>query len=344
MGDNPSSGIQWERALTRAIHCSMAASQFFNGQRPRHDLRRQQRGRLSLGRVVGEFLIQRKIAEPPLPPDHHAACVVVEEHFLRLAEIVGEHLLQPPFLDGGGETQERVEFVAALLYLAHLRGDDQTRPADGALPREHTAPVADELATQRALVQPPRELVGKPREHATPDVVRTIPAMILLCVVAAAVFVFDFEELREEFAGLSGSLRVDAQPSAAAGIKAPVFREAERPHQQKEIRLMLGSQQVVAFLVHLAALAAGEKVPGLGQGGKQRDRTHAVAFAGGEEHPGVAGMDREGEHLPADGAHLPREAVERAEVAQKEFGAVERAGVRAVRASGRRGCPPRRWP
>ena len=117
------------------------------------------------------------------------------------------------------------------------------------------------MATQRAFVQPPRELVGKPHEHAAPDVVRTIPPVVLLRVVAAAVLVFDFEELREKLTRLPRSLRMDAQAPAATGIEAAIFRETERAHQQEEIRLVLGSEQVVAFLVHLAALAAGEKIP-----------------------------------------------------------------------------------
>ena len=79
------------------------------------------------------------------------------------------------------------------------------------------------------------------------------------------------------------------------------------------------------------------------RGGEERDRAHAVAFAGGEEHPGVTGMHWEREHLPPEGAEVSRGAVERTQVLQEEYGTVQRAafgrfepaeGVDVVHAAG----------
>ena len=100
--------------------------------------------------------------------------------------------------------------------------------------------------------------------------------------------------------------RVDAETAAAAGIEVAVLREAERAHEQEEIRFVFRAEQVVAFLVHLAALAAGEQISRLRERSEQSDGTHAIPFARGEQHAGVARMHREGEHLTADGIQAGR--------------------------------------
>ena len=120
------------------------------------------------GRIVGKGFRQREVAETSLPPDHHAPRRVVIENILGFAEIAGEQLAQPVFLDRRGETEQCGEFVAAaFLDLAHLGGHEEARFLYGAFPGEHPAPVADELAAQGAFIETPGELVGKPHQHAS---------------------------------------------------------------------------------------------------------------------------------------------------------------------------------
>ncbi len=116
----------------------------------------------------------------------------------------------------------------------------------------------------------------------------------------------DGEKLLEQLARLPRAERVDAQAAAAAGIEVAVLREAKRAHEQEEIGLVFRAEQVVAFLVHLAALAAGEKVARLRERGEQRDGPHAIPFARGEQHPRITRMHREREHLAAHGADVAR--------------------------------------
>ena len=110
----------------------------------------------------------------------------------------------------------------------------------------------------------------------------------------------DAQKLLKQLARLPRAERVDTQTPTAARIESAVISKTPRPHEQKEVRLVLGTKGFFARLVHLTAFATHEQVAGLGQRRQQRHRADATTLAGREQHPGVAWMHRKRQHLPTD--------------------------------------------
>ena len=153
-------------------------------------------------------------------------------------------------------------------------------------------------------------------------------------------FGVDGEELRKKLARLARAERVDAQPAAAARIEPRVLRVAKRAHQQKEIGIVLVAENVLAFLVHLAALAAGEQIARLRERRQQAPRAARIPIPA---RPAASGRNAGAPETRASGGPWGRDrarrAVERAQIPEQVFRAVERSGAPAVPASGRRGHP-----
>ena len=112
----------------------------------------------------------------------------------------------------------------------------------------------------------------------------------------------DFEELLEERADLPGGGGMHAQ--AAAGFEPEVVGGGLLPcaHQEPEVAARLFTQQILAPARGVAVHVPQEQVAALGEGGEQAGLINAAVMLRGQQHAGIPRVQREGQHLPADGS------------------------------------------
>ena len=132
---------------------------------------------------------------------------------------------------------------------------------DHAFAREHSAAIVHERATERAFVEPHRDLVGKTREHAACDRAGLGFAFLEIEALGAR----DGKKLLPELSCLPGRTRVHPEARATLRIEVVLFRKPKRAEQNEEIGFILAAERIFALVAHLFALGAAEQIAALGR-------------------------------------------------------------------------------
>ena len=93
---------------------------------------------------------------------------------------------------------------------------------------------------------------------------------------------------------------MNAEPAARLDPVVRLVRITPRPHQQEKIARVLFAQRILARLLHVAGHSSDQKISPLRQCRHQGHRPHAAALFRREQHPRIARMHREAQHLPPD--------------------------------------------
>ena len=145
-----------------------------------------------------------------------------------------------------------------------------------AFAREHAAAAVHQCASQRACIQPHRDLIGKPGKHAALD----RPWLDLALRDVETFIAGDGQKLLPELRRLARGAGVDSKARTTLRIEVIFFREAKRAHQNEEIRFSLAAEDILALVAHLLALRAPEQIAALGERGDERNpRTQRCSCA-----------------------------------------------------------------
>src|SRR6185369_12898076 len=113
---------------------------------------------------------------------------------------------------------------------------------DNTLPREHSAPVMDQVATQGARIDTPREPVTEAGQNAFfQSLIRNVSGQGIQSLAFG-----DIKKLLEEGSHLARGDHVDAKPAAGLQPELVFRRVTPRAHQNPKIAGSLLAKQVFA--------------------------------------------------------------------------------------------------
>jgi len=182
-------------------------------------------------------------------------------------------------------------------HLADFRRHEQRALPDHAVPGQLAAAAMHQFAAERAAIQAAGHAVAEPEQKALLQGGVRHGARGGVEALAPG----EVQELLEERADLPGRGGVDAQAAAGFGVEIPGGDVLPDAPEQPEIAAGADARQFLAAARDLGVRVAQKQVAALGQGGQQAGLVDAAILLRRQQHAGVARVQREGEHLSAQG-------------------------------------------